>query len=139
MNKRHIGSALTSSVLTILAIILLLAFVIAKLPRGYSDDVSKIGQGANIMVLVHNKDSVHSLNLMGLMDKVRGDYKGEVEFLVVDVATPPGRSFADKQQLNHSTLAFYGPDGQRRELLFGVENEAGLRMAIDQVFALNNR
>ncbi|MEW5755480.1 MAG: hypothetical protein AB1810_04195 [Pseudomonadota bacterium] len=139
MNKRPTGSAMTSSILTILAIILLLVFIVAKLPRGYSDDVAKIGQGANVMVLVHNKDSVHSLNLMGLMDKVRDDYQGAVEFLVVDVATPPGRSFADKQQLNPSTLAFFGPDGQRREVLFGVENEQGLRMALDQVFALNNR
>ena len=130
------GSARKINLITIASIIILLAFVVSMLPRGYSEDVSKIGQGSRIAVLVHNKDSVASLKMMGLMDQVRSAYADKVEFLVVDTAIEKGNAFARQNSLNSSTLVLYNPSGEKINTLANLQNESELSKALDEGFQL---
>lgn len=136
MNRTQTGSALRTTLITIAATIAVLAFLITRLPQGFSDDLSRIGRGANIVVLVHNKSTVRSQNLMSLLNQVRPDYAGKVEWLVADIETESGKAFVREQQVNDSILLFFGPDGTRRGVLEGAVDENGLRMALDTAFSL---
>ena len=136
MNRTQTGSALRTTLITIAATIAVLAFLITRLPQGFSDDLSRIGRGANIAVLVHNKSTVRSQNLMSLLNQVRPDYAGKVEWLVADIDTESGKAFVREQQVKDSILVFFGPDGMRRGVLEGAVDENGLRMALDDAFSL---
>ena len=136
MNRTQTGSALRTTLITIAATIAVLVFLITRLPQGFNDDLSRIGRGANIVVLVHSKSTVRSQNLMSLLNQVRPDYAGKVEWLVADIETESGKAFVREQQLNDSILVFFGPDGTRRGVLEGAVDENGLRMALDTAFSL---
>jgi hypothetical protein len=125
-----------NSLITIAAIVVGLAFAVLMLPRGFSDDLSKIGGGANVALLVHNKNGVQSQEVMDLLNAVRADYAGKVEFVVADIDADPGKAFVREQQVGDSVLVFYGPDGKRRGAVQRIKNEAELRMALDTAFDL---
>ncbi len=138
MNIKQNGAALRSSLITIAIVVVALAIAATQLPRGFSDDVSVIGDGRPVVVLVHNKESMLSLNLMTLMNGVRPDYSGRVEFVVVDIATDGGRSFVSTHQLDGSImLVLFDGNGRVRGVLPNIEDEAGLRSVLDNTFSLN--
>lgn len=137
MRHPHAGSALTSSLLTVGVIITLLVIAFLMLPKGFSDDLSRIGQGGNVVVLTHNKEAVQSLDLMALLDQVRGDYTGRIEFIVVDIDTDAGRAFTEQQQIGGSALLLFDPDGTRRGVLVSVRDESTLRAALDNAFGFS--
>ena len=135
---RHLqtGSALRSSVITIGVIVILLGIAVVMLPEGYNDDLSIIGKGSNIVVLIQNKGSQQSMDLVNLLNEVRYDYAGKVEFLIADSDTPEGKMFENQQQLDSSVLAFFGPDGTRLNVIGSKIDESGLREVLDRTFAL---
>src|SRR5262245_40071363 len=93
MPRPQTGSALRSSLITLGIIAALLVIAFMMLPKGFSDDLSRIGQGVDVVVLTHNKEAVQSQELMTLMNKIRMDYAGRIEFLAVDIDTDPGKAF----------------------------------------------
>lgn len=136
MNHRssQCGSAARNTLIALAAIALFVVGAVMLLPKGFSADLSVMGQGKPVVVLAHNKDSVKSLNLMDLLNKVRGDYDGRMLFRVVDNNTPQGRAFIDQQQVNLGTLLLFGPDGIRQRVVSGIEDESTLRATLDGVF-----
>lgn len=139
MRNMQSGSALRSTLITVAVIVVLLAFAAMQLPQGFSDDLSRIGQGKNVVVLTHNKEAVQSANLMDLMNDIRGDYEGRVEFLAVDIGTREGEAFLRGQQVGASMLLLFGPDGERRGVLADIRNEQELRRALDKAFGTSAR
>lgn len=139
MRRAQTGSALRSSLTTLGVISVLLAIAFAMLPEGYSTDLSRIGQGSNAVVLVHNREAAQSLELMALLDQVRPDYSGRVEFLVVEAETEQGKAFMRQQQVGGGLLLLFGPDGVRRGTLVGVHEEQALRAAFDNAFGPGRR
>jgi hypothetical protein len=137
MNRPQSGSALRSGLITVGVICILLALAATLLPRGFSDDVTRIGQGSSTVVLVHNKEAVLSQELMTLLNRVRSDYEPDVLFLAVDVATPNGKTFAQAQGVNDSVILLFGPDGTRRGIIGAVRDESSLRAALNAAFAAN--
>jgi len=123
---------------TILVIVLVIVtfFVSAAmlLPKGFSSDTTIIGSGSNVAVLAHNKDSVQSLTLIELMNKVRDDYTGRVKFIVADVDTPEGRKFINEQKVEPGSLLLFGSDGTRRQVVGNINNQSILRSELDAVF-----
>lgn len=136
MTEPPARSTLRNSLVTIAVILAGLAFAAAMLPRGFSDDLSRIGHGVSIAVLVHDKNSTQSQALMTLMNAVRAEYAGKVEFLVADVDTQTGRAFVRGQQASDSLLLFFGPDGTRRGGAQRIKDEKDLRLAIDSAIGL---
>jgi hypothetical protein len=137
MRRAHTGSALRTSLLTLGIIAALLVIAFLMLPKGFSDDLSRIGQGTNVVVLTHNKEAVQSLDLMALLDAVRTDYAGRIEFLAVDIDTEMGQAFMEHEQIGGSALLLFDPDGTRRGVLVSVRDEQTLRAALDNAFGLD--
>lgn len=137
MRRTQTGSALRSSLLTVGVIAALLFIAFLMLPKGFSDDLSRIGQGTSVVVLTHNKEAVQSLDLMTLLDRVRADYAGKIEFLAVDIDTEIGQAFMEHEQIGGSALLLFDPDGTRRGVLISVPDELTLRAALDNAFGIS--
>lgn len=138
MMSRQQGSALRSSLITVAIVVAALAIAATQLPRGFSGDVSVIGQGKPAVVLVHNKESVLSQNLMNLLGDVRKDYEEHVKFIVVDIATDIGRTFVANHQLDDSImLVLFDGSGRVRGTLPNIGDESGLRKLLNNTFSLN--
>lgn len=135
MRTPHGGLAWRSFLVSLAALGAFLALAFQLLPKGFSDDLSKIGRGAPVAVLVHDKNSVQSQHLMTLLDRVRADYAQRVDFLVADLDTQAGREFATRQQAGRGALLLFAPDGAPLRALAPNVDEAALRRALDESFA----
>lgn len=121
--------------LLILALILgFAAIATLLLPRGFSDDLSLIGKGGNIVVLVHNHDTTNSMELMITMNKLRDEYDGRVKFLVADKFAPEGIKFVETYAIDSVALVFFAPDGARLDTLYTQQDENSLRHNLNQIF-----
>jgi len=136
MHYNQTGAAVRTLLITLVAIAAFLVIAFTLLPKGFNHDTSIIGKGSNVVVLAHDKNTVYSLNLMGMLNQVRDDYAGRVEFLVVDSGSGDGRLFILKERANPGDLLLYGQDGVRREVLININDETILRAALDDVFSL---
>jgi hypothetical protein len=130
--KPQSGAALRTALITIAIVAIVLAFAATLLPRGFSDDLSRIGQGRAAVVLVHNKEAVYSLELMTLLNHVRRHYEDRIEFLAVDSATDTGRRFAAAHGVDDSLALLLGGDGARIAIIDNVRDENALRAIIDR-------
>ncbi|MCF6235995.1 MAG: hypothetical protein L3J70_06425 [Gammaproteobacteria bacterium] len=118
----------------LLIIIVGVAFSIKILPTGYSEDLSVIGSGKNIVVLVHNKEGVRSLNLMNQVDIIRDLYKDRIEFRIAEIGTQKGAEFSRKNMAGNATLVLFNGEGTRLKTLSNVEDLESLENTLDQIF-----
>jgi len=119
---------------TALLIIVVLVFAINKLPRGFSEDLSVIGQGGPVAVIVHNKEDMRSQYLMTMLDEVRGDYSDRIEFRIADTSVRLGSTFSAAQRVSGATLVLFGTDGRRIVALNDVEDTAMLITELNKAF-----
>lgn len=133
MTSTKTGFARYTRLIVVLVIFAVLATAVMLLPKGFSDNVSIIGQGTVVVVLTHNKNSVGSLELMELLNNVRSDYTGKIEFLAVDINTREGQTFVQRQGIGtgRAVLVLFGPDGARKGVLSGRISEKELRSELD--------
>ncbi len=117
-------------------LLLLIALMVMNLPRGYSDDLSRIGKGQAAVVLIHNKNSVSSLNLMHVLDEVRGKYAGHVEFLLADANTPQGQEFITANQAAPANLVLFNANGNRVKILPAPQSAENVRLEISGAFGV---
>lgn len=111
--------------------LLLFAAIIAmNLPRGYSDDLSRIGKGKVAVVLVRDKSAVQSFDLLEVLNTVRDQYAGQVEFLLTDFDTAEGRAFIADKGAARVTLAVLDGDGKMASLLSPPQTVASVQLAI---------
>lgn len=128
-------SHLTTAIMVAFSLAVL-GLVFWNLPRGYSADLSQIGKGKNIMVMVHDHYLVDSTRLMENLDKLRADYAGVVEFVVADVQVAEGQAFAKTHSAGATTLLFFSPDGTPLGSVQGMQEVDTLRSTLNQVFRL---
>ena len=107
-----------------------------NLPRGYSGDLSQIGQGKNIVVQVHDHYLVASSQLMENLHRVRADYGEAIEFIVADLQVAEGKAFAKTYNADAPTLLFFAPDGKHIWTIHGVLEAQDLRNSLDKAFNL---
>jgi len=110
---------------------------IASLPRGFSQDFSLIGKGSNIVVLVHDLNSVASANNMDVVSgTLRKEYDNQVTFLVADGHSPQGKAFLENYSIEEKTTAviFFAPDGTALGIAYGELDAATMRKKINQAF-----
>jgi len=135
MTHAQAGSATRTSLIVVLVVSALLATAVMLLPKGFSSNLSKIGQGSVVAVLTHDKNTVGSMQFMELLNKVRSDYAGKVDFLAVDIATSEGLTFARQQGVGPAILVLFGPDGERRGVLGDTIAEKDLRSTLDIILS----
>ena len=128
-------SYLTTVVMVVFSLAVL-SMVYWNLPRGYSVDLSQIGKGKNITVMVHDHYLVDSTRLMENLDKVRDDYAGVVDFIVADMQVAEGKAFAKAHDAGPTSLLFYSPDGAYLGGVQGMQAVDTLRATLNQTFRL---
>lgn len=119
-------------------ILLLIAVAAAmNLPRGFSDDLSRIGKGQATVVLVRDKNAVQSFDLMEILNAVRDKYAGRVEFLLTDFDTPQGRAFIAANNAARVTLVLFNPSGKEVKILRPPQTTESLQQEISDALGVN--
>ena len=112
MTYTQTGSARHTNLVIILVICVILFAAVMLLPKGFSDNLSKIGQGTVVVVLTHDKNTVGGMLAMELLNKIRSDYDGRVDFLAVDVNDQQGQAFTRQQGVGAVVLVLLAQTDQ---------------------------
>lgn len=103
---------------------------VMNLPRGYSDDLSRIGKGKAALVLVRDKNAVQTFDLMEVMNGLRDQYAGQVDFLLTDFDTPQGRAFMAANKAARVTLVLLDANGKLVNVLYSPQTPESLQQEI---------
>ena len=110
-------------------------FVWNQLPSGaYPTDLSRIGAGRPAVVLAHDANYVSGMEVMELMNVVRGDYADRVEFLVAHLGMQDARDFASLHAAGDGTVLLFTGDGRRVSVLHQPRTVDELRQALVLAF-----
>lgn len=116
-----------------------LALVWSQLPRQpYSTDLSRIGQGQPAMVLAYDIKSMGGMEVMAMMDDLRGNYAQRIAFLVAPLGAPHGRAFGQQFGVDNGSVVLFSAQGQAVATLHLPPNTAALQQALDGLLALPN-
>ncbi|SEF92378.1 hypothetical protein [Nitrosomonas ureae] len=118
-------------------IFLVIVIAVSLLPRGFSQDLSVIGQGTNAIVLVHDGNILQSTDTMAAMNAVRDDFEEYIAFIVADINTPEGKRFADSHGFGPAALAFFAANGDRLQVLYSEQTSESLRRYLNTIFNYN--
>ena len=116
------------TVITLSVVLVAGAIIIALLPKGgYDSDVSQVGQGMPAVVLAFENYAPASMDAMALFDRVRPDYRESLLFLVADLGTPRGRTFAEEYRAFSGVVMTFRADGTLVGRALLESGEPGLR------------
>lgn len=133
MKKAQNGFVTRTTMIVLLVIGLFFAGAVMLLPKSFSDDLTLIGKGSASVVLTSDNNLVVSQTSMEMLNKIRSDYEGDVNFLVADVGALKGQEFMREQQVGVALLLFFGPDGKRENLLEAGASETVVRAVLDKL------
>jgi len=119
--------------LAIVFFVVLAVVAVMNLPRGYSDDLSLVGKGKPAIVLIRDKNAVQTFDLMEVMNSIRDQYAGQVEFLLTDFNTPQGRAFMAANEAPRVTLVLLDADGKRVKVIYPPQTADSLQQEIGAV------
>jgi len=94
-------------------------------------DLSVVGQGKPALVLAYENYSPAGGEALNRLRQIRGDYDAQLEFVVADMGTPAGLSFANLNQLSDGQAIFLKPDGQPLQVSGIPADEQELRRQLD--------
>lgn len=117
-------------------VLLFVGIAVVSLPRGYSDDLSRVGKGQAALVLIRDKNAVNSMELIHVLDNVRGKYAGKVEFLMNDFDTPEGRAFLAAYRVPPITLALFDASGNLVKVLPPPQTAESVQLEIAGVLGV---
>jgi hypothetical protein len=118
----------------VFAVLVLAVVIVAmNLPRGFSDDLTRIGKGKPAVVFVRDKDAVESMGMINLLGDVRGQYAGRVEFLLTDYDTPEGRAFIATSHAAPITVVLFDAGGKQLKILAAPLTAASLEKEINSI------
>lgn len=120
--------------ITLLFIALIAAIAVSLLPRGFSNDTSQVGQGSNVLLLVHDDDILQSIETMAVMNDIRDEYAERLTFIVADTKTPEGKTFADRHNLQPPALVFFSATGEKLQTLYSSQTSETLRQELNNIF-----
>jgi thioredoxin-like negative regulator of GroEL len=121
--------------LILLALAGVAALLWQALPRGaYPTDLSRIGVGQPVLVLAHDAHYVGGAEVMELLNGIRGDYQGRVDFLVANLALQDAQVFAARHGARDATVLLFAADGRRVGVLQQPQSADELRRALAQAF-----
>lgn len=120
--------------ITITLILLIAILAVSLLPRGFSEDTSLIGQGTNVLALVHDNNILQSGETMVAMNEVRDEYAERLEFIVVDIKTPAGKVITDRYSLQPAALVFFSANGEILQTQYAPQTGESLRQELNRIF-----
>ncbi len=104
-----------------------------------STDLSVIGQGKPSLVLGVESYSPTGGSALNRLNAVRGDYEDRMVFVVSDLGTPQGQTFARQYNLQDGVAIFLSPDGKPVRIATIPADEQLLRQQLDSKLALVER
>lgn len=111
------------------------SFVWSQLPDGgYPTDLSQIGSGRPALVLAHDSNYTGGMAVMDLMNDIRHDYSGRVDFLVAHLGMADGQEFARRHGARDGVVLLFSGDGQNVGALHQPQSIDELRRALNQAF-----
>jgi len=120
-------------VAVVLCVLLAIVVVAKNLPRGFSDDLSSVGKGKAAVVLIRDKNAVQTFDLLELMNGLRDQYAGKVEFLLTDSNTSQGKRFMKANEAPRVTLVLLDPAGKKVKVLFPPQTVESLQQEISDL------
>ncbi len=112
-------------------------FIWSQLPDGaYPTDLSRIGAGRPAVVLAHDSNFAGGMAVMELLNTIRDDYGGQVEFLVAHLGMADAREFASRHAARDGTVLLFTADGRPVGVLHQPQSAAELRQALTRAFGL---
>ncbi len=120
--------------ITLGLVLMITLFAVSLLPRGFSGDTSIIGKGVPVLLLVHDDNILQSGETMAVMNKIRNEYAGRLEFVVADINTPEGRTFTQRNGYMAAALVFYSADGRNLQTLYSPQTVESLRQELSTLF-----
>lgn len=113
-----------------------LALVWSQLPRQpYSTDLSRIGQGQPALVLAYDIQSMGGMEVMKMMDDLRGEYTDRVAFLVAPLGAPHGQAFGRQFNLDNGSVVLISDQGVIVNTLHLPAHTGVLKQALDDLLA----
>lgn len=111
------------------------SFIWSQLPGGgYPTDLSQIGTGRPALVLAHDSNYAGGMAVMYLMNEIRHDYAGRVDFLVAHLGMADGQEFARRHGARDGVVLLFSADGQNVSVLHQPQSIDELRLALKQAF-----
>lgn len=121
----------------VLGLILVMAVIaVMILPRGYSDDLTRTGKGVPSIVLIRDKNAVQSFDLLTVMDSLRDQYAGKVEFLLTDYGTTETTMFMEAHHAPKVTLVMLDANGKLVKVLYPTQTVASVEQEIADGFGV---
>jgi hypothetical protein len=121
---------------TTLAVLVVLGyFATTSLVKPISSDLSQVGQGKPAIVLAYENFSPTGGEALNRLRKVSSDYESRLLFLVADLGTPAGRTFADRYGLGDGEAVFVNAKGQPQRVTRIPGDEQELRIRLDDKLA----
>jgi hypothetical protein len=122
--------------ITLAVVGLVLALVWSQLPRSpYPTDLARIGQGQPALVLAYDIQSMGGMEVMGMMDDLRGEYAERIAFLVAPLGAPLGRAFGQRHDAINGTVVLFSATGTAVRTVHLPANTAELKKALDGLLA----
>lgn len=120
---------------SVVALIGLAYLLVTGIGKPISTDLSVIGQGKPVLVLVYENYSPRSADAFERLRQVMDDYEPRLGFVVADLGVPQGRAFADRYQLVNGQALFLKQDGEPLQAMNVPTNEQELRSHLDAKLA----
>lgn len=119
----------------LLAVIGLGYLLVVGVGKPVSTDLSVIGQGKPVLVLVYENYAPRSTDALSRLQQVMDDYQAQLAFVVADLGVPQGRAFADRHQLAGGQALFLSHDGKPLQAMNIPTAEPELRSRLDSKLA----
>ncbi|MDX1335194.1 MAG: hypothetical protein R3312_05375 [Gammaproteobacteria bacterium] len=120
--------AITLSLVALLGLGYILTTVIGK---PISTDLSVIGSGKPVLVLVYQNHSPTGGEALNSLSQVMNDYDSRLEFVVADIGIPQGQAFASQYQMVDGQAMFLDQAGQPMRVTGIPSDESALRKLLD--------
>jgi hypothetical protein len=122
------------ALITVAVVVGALALLFTQLPRGaFSTDLSRIGQGTPALVVARDSNYLAGAEVMDLINIIRPEYEGRVEFLAAHLGHPDGQDFARRHDMEDAVVVVFGADGSPAARLVIPQTAEELRAALDVV------
>jgi len=133
---RAAGRPWLRRLLILLAMLAVGGYVWQQLPgAAYPTDLTRVGAGTPTLVLAHDNSYIGGAAVMELMNDLRGDYTGRVDFLVAHLQMADGAAFARRFGAQDGTVMLFGADGRSLGILHMPRSVGELKGALDQALA----
>lgn len=101
-----------------------------------STDLSIIGQGKPVVVLVHESHMPGGMEAMALINRIRGDFEDAIEFRVASLGRPEGQAFANNFDAFDGVVVLLKAQGEVHRVLVFPDSEAAARDLLQELKTL---